>query len=148
MKIAIGSDHAGVKLKEQVKSAFNNAEFIDVGTYTEESTDYPDHIAEVARKVQQGGADAGIAICGTGIGASIVANKFRGIRAALATSEFMAEMAKRHNNANVLVLGARNTDADLSMRIIRKWMESPFEGGRHQKRLDKISLLEKGECVK
>jgi len=148
MKIAIGSDHAGVKLKDYIKSAIKDAEFVDVGTFTEESTDYPDHIAGVARMVQQGGADAGIGICGTGIGASIVANKFRGIRAALCTSETMAEMAKRHNNANVLILGARHTDYALSMKIIRKWLESPFEGGRHQNRLDKISLLETGECAK
>jgi ribose 5-phosphate isomerase B len=148
MKIAIGSDHAGVKLKEFIKSALKGAELIDMGTHSEESTDYPDHIAAVARMVQRGEADAGIGICGTGIGASIVANKFRGIRAALCTSESMAEMAKRHNNANVLILGARHTGEELSIRIIRSWMENPFEGGRHQRRLDKITGLEADQCAK
>jgi ribose 5-phosphate isomerase B len=144
MKIAIGSDHAGIKLKDKIKKSVADIEFIDVGAFSEESTDYPDHIAKVALAVQSGSADLGIGICGTGIGASIVANKFNGIRAALCTNEFMAEMSRRHNNSNILILGARITDETLSVAIVKKWLETPFEGGRHQRRLDKISSIEDG----
>lgn len=142
MKIVIGSDHAGLQLKKEIIGNIKNAEFIDVGTDTEESCDYPDYISKVAETVQQGNADAGIAICGTGIGASLVANKFKSIRAALCCNEFMAEMSKRHNNANVLALGARVIGVDLALRIVERWLETPFEGGRHQRRLDKLSSLE------
>lgn len=144
MKIAIGSDHAGIRLKERIKESVADIEFCDVGVFSEESTDYPDHIAKVAQAVQNGSADLGIGICGTGIGASIVANKFKGIRAALCTNEFMAEMSKLHNNANILILGARVTDETLSIAIVKKWLDTPFEGGRHQRRLDKISRIENG----
>ncbi len=143
MKLVIGSDHAGVRLKNLLKGAIQNAEFIDVGTYNEESCDYPDYISLVAKAVMSGEADAGIALCGTGIGASITANKFDGIRAALCTNCFMAEMSKRHNNANVLVLGARVVGDDLAVRIVQSWLDAPYEGGRHQRRLDKISAIEK-----
>ncbi len=145
MKIAIGSDHAGVSLKEKIKRSLGDVEFIDVGTHNEESVDYPDYIARVARAVQRGEAECGIGICGTGIGASIVANKFEGIRAALCTNEFMADMSRRHNNANVLILAARVLGEDLALRIVKTWRESSFEGGRHQRRIDKISDIER-EC--
>ncbi len=143
MKIAIGSDHAGVKLKEIIKQKFTDINFTDVGTYTEESCDYPDYIGSVAREVTSGSAEMGIAICGTGIGASITANKFPGIRAALCTNCLMAEMSRRHNNANVLVLGARILGEDLALKIIQTWLSSQFEGGRHQRRLEKIAAIEK-----
>lgn len=143
MKIVIGSDHAGLQLKKEIISSIKNIEFIDVGTDSEESCDYPDYIAKVAETVQQGKADGGIAICGTGIGASLVANKFTSIRAALCFNEFMAEMSKRHNNANVLALGARVIGVDLALRIVERWLETPFDGGRHQRRLDKLASYER-----
>ena len=142
MKIVIGSDHAGVNLKKIIKDDIKNINFVDVGTDSEESCDYPDYISKVAVMVKRGDVDFGIAICGTGIGASLVSNKVKGIRAALCFNEFMAEMSKRHNNANVLVLGARVIGTDLALRIVEKWLETDFEGGRHQRRLDKISQLE------
>ncbi len=141
-KIAIGSDHAGFALKSLVISAIKNVEFIDAGTNSEESCDYPDYISRVAEMVQKHEADAGIAICGTGIGASITANKYASVRAALCVNEFMAEMSRRHNDANVLVLGARVIGNDLALRIIERWLETPFDGGRHQRRLDKIAAIE------
>ncbi|HON78316.1 MAG TPA: ribose 5-phosphate isomerase B [Spirochaetota bacterium] len=143
MKIVIGSDHAGLQLKKEIISSIKNIEFIDVGTDSEESCDYPDYIAKVAEAVQQGKADGGIAICGTGIGASLVANKFTSVRAALCFNEFMAEMSKRHNNANVLALGARVIGVDLALRIVERWLETPFDGGRHQRRLDKLASYER-----
>jgi ribose 5-phosphate isomerase B len=142
MKIVIGSDHAGFRLKEKIQKSIEGVEFTDVGVNSEDSCDYPDYISKVARMVMDGGAEFGIAICGTGIGASITANKHRGIRAALCQNEFMAEMSRRHNNANVLVLGARVTGEDLALSIARKFLASSFEGGRHQKRLDKITAIE------
>lgn len=146
MKVAIGCDHAGFELKEKIKSGMSGLTFIDVGAHSPESVDYPDYISEVARAVRDGRADTGIGICGTGIGASIVANKFKGIRAALCTSEFMAEMARLHNDANVLVLGARVVDDELALRIVKKWMSTSFEGGRHGRRVEKISLIEQKEA--
>ena len=148
MKIAIGSDHAGYSLKEAIKRAHPEIEFIDGGAFSEESVDYPDHIGRTATAVKNAEVDLGIGICGTGIGASIVANKFGGIRAALCTNEFMAEMSRRHNNANMLILGARVVDESLSLRIVATWLETPYEGGRHQRRLDKIALLEKENGVR
>ncbi|MBP7585334.1 MAG: ribose 5-phosphate isomerase B [Spirochaetes bacterium] len=143
MKIAIGSDHAGLRLRKILVRAIQGVEFIDVGTDSEESCDYPDYISQVALHVKSGKAEAGIALCGTGIGASIVANKFDGIRAALCTNCFMAEMAKRHNNANVLVIGARVVGDDLAVRIVESWLGAEYEGGRHQRRLDKIAAIER-----
>jgi len=115
-----------------------------VGAFSEERTDYPDHIGALSRLVKRGEADRGIGICGTGIGASITANKFDGIRAALCTSVFMAEMSRRHNDANVLILGARVTEESEAVAITRTWIDTPFEGGRHQRRLDKIAAIECG----
>jgi len=143
MKIAIGSDHAGVKLKKAIIDSFKNIRFEDLGAHTDESVDYPDFISTVGFRVRDGDADLGIVICGTGIGASIVANKIKGIRAALCANEFSAEMSRRHNDANVLALGARVTGDELALAIVRKWIETPFEGGRHQRRIDKIHALER-----
>ena len=142
MKIGIASDHGGLKLKEAIKRHFSAIEFDDVGTHTEESCDYPDFVVKLCRKIQGGELTSGIAICGTGIGAAITANKMNGIRAALCCNEFMAEMAKRHNNANVLALGGRVLGEELAFRIVDRWINSSFEGGRHQKRIDKIHELE------
>lgn len=148
MKIVIGADHAGLGLKEKIMEAVKGVDFADVGTYSEESCDYPDYITKVALAIRKKEADMGVALCGTGIGASITANKFRGVRAALCTSEFMAEMSRRHNNANILVLGARVTDEELAVKIVKKWLVTPFEGGRHQRRLDKITRIEEEENEK
>lgn len=143
MKIGIASDHGGLKLKEAIKKHFSALEFDDAGTFTEDSCDYPDYVAALCRNIQSGKVEYGIVICGTGIGASITANKMKGIRAALCCNEFMAEMSKRHNNANVLALGARVIGDELAFRIVDRWLNSSFDGGRHQKRLDKIDELEK-----
>lgn len=143
MKIAIGGDHAAVNLKEFIKNHFQaEIDFIDVGTNSHDSCDYPDYVVQVAKLVKDGKVEAGIALCGTGIGASIVANKVKGIRAALCFNEFMAEMSRRHNNANVLVLGSRVIGKDLAIAIVSRFLEAPFDGGRHQRRIDKITAIE------
>jgi len=143
MNIVIACDHAGVALKKLIIEHFSEISFDDVGTDSEESCDYPDYISKAGMKIFNKEAESGIVICGTGLGASIVANKFPGIRAALCTNEFMAEMSRRHNNSNVLALGSRVIGSDLALAIVRTWLDTPFEGGRHQRRLDKISALEK-----
>ena len=142
MKIGIGNDHAGVDLKHHIIKTISEHVFINVGTDTYESCDYPDYIKLVAEMVQRGEVDCGIAICGTGIGASITANKHKGVRAALCTNEFMASMARKHNDANVLVLGARVVGIDLAISIINAFLHATFEGGRHKQRLDKIKQIE------
>jgi ribose 5-phosphate isomerase B len=142
MKIAIGSDHAGFRMKNIIISHFTDHEFIDVGTCSEESVDYPDFAVLAGEKVVSGEAEAGIVICGTGIGISIAANKIKGIRAALCLNEFMAEMSRRHNNANVLALGARVIGDDLAVSITNVWLKTPFENGRHEKRVLKIGKIE------
>ena len=146
MKIAIGSDHAGVHLKKLIIEKFKDIDFDDVGTHSEDSCDYPDYAAKACYKVRDGLADAGIVICGSGVGISIAANKVKGIRAALCFNSYMAEMSKRHNNANVLALGARVIGQDVALDIVEKWIKAPFEGGRHQNRIDKITGIENKEC--
>ncbi len=142
MKIAIASDHAGFRLKNILIKHFTQHEFIDVGAHSEDSCDYPDYAVLAAEKVVSGEADAGIVLCGTGIGISVSANKVRGIRAALCCNEFMAEMSRRHNDANVLALGARVIGDDLAIRITETWLNSSFEGGRHDRRVQKIGKIE------
>lgn len=142
MKIAIASDHAGYRLKEIIKKHFGEHEFKDTGTYTEDSCDYPDYAELAGRLVSSGEVEAGIVICGTGIGISIAANKVRGVRAALCFNEFMAEMSRRHNNANVLALGARVIGEDLAIRITETWLKTGFDGGRHERRVEKITKIE------
>jgi ribose 5-phosphate isomerase B len=142
MKISIASDHAGFRLKKILKEHFSEHEFIDVGTNSEASCDYPDYAILACGKIISGEADLGIVICGTGIGMSIAANKVKGIRAALCFNEFMADMSKRHNNANVLALGAKVIDDDLAIRITDTWLKSEFEEGRHEKRIQKIVKIE------
>ncbi|MCW7475345.1 ribose 5-phosphate isomerase B [Leptospira levettii] len=138
-KIGIASDHGGFALKEFLRKSLEESyEMVDYGTKSEESVDYPTIIGDACRKVLSGEVPRLIALCGTGIGASIAANRFKSIRAALCHDEFTAEMSKRHNNANVLVLGGRVLGTDLALRIVKKWIETDFEGGRHQKRLGLI----------
>lgn len=143
--IAVGSDHGGFELKEAVKALLveRGIPVHDVGTDNGDSVDYPDFGEKVARKVSTGEAEKGVLVCGTGIGMSIVANKFPGVRAALAADPYMAKMAKQHNNANILVLGGRVIDRDEAREMVAAWLDSAFEGGRHQGRLDKIAALEK-----
>jgi len=142
--IAVGSDHGGLELKDAIKSALvaRGLDVDDYGTGNGDSVDYPDFAEKVAAAVSRGDIELGILVCGTGIGMSIVANKFPGVRAALATDEFMAQMAKEHNNANILVLGGRVLAEDLAIKMVNLWLDSTYEAGRHQRRLDKISRLE------
>lgn len=144
--IAIGSDHAGFKLKEKIKEYLekNNIEYKDFGTYTEESMDYPDVAIELAKSVATKEYEKGIIICGTGIGVSISANKVKGIRCALCHNEFTAQMAKKHNNANIIAFGARVIDEDTAIKIVDVWLNETFEE-RHQRRLDKITKYENNE---
>jgi len=143
--IAVGSDHGGFGLKTAVKELLieRGITVEDLGTDNGNSVDYPDFGEKVAREVSAGKFEKGILICGTGIGMSIVANKFPGVRAALVTDPFMARMAKEHNNANILVLGERVLAASEAREIVATWLDATFEGGRHQGRLDKIASLEK-----
>jgi ribose 5-phosphate isomerase B len=144
MKIAIGSDHAGFELKEHIKGILPPREYevTDVGTHSPDSVDYPDLGFEVARRVAAGEADRGILICGTGIGMSIAANKVRGIRAALVHDLYTAAQSRRHNDANVLVLAGRVTGKGLAEEIVKTWLSTEFEGGRHLGRLRKIETFE------
>lgn len=142
--IVIGSDHGGVTLKEAIKGYLvqRGLAVDDLGTSDQTSVDYPDFGERVSRQVSSGSAELGILVCGTGIGMSIVANKFPGVRAALINDEFTARMAKEHNNANILVLGGRVVDVPEALRMIGLWLDSTFEAGRHQLRLDKIAQIE------
>ena len=154
MKIAIASDHGGYELKEYLKEylTFEKAvcsegychpiELIDLGTYSEESVDYPEYGEKCALMVAKGEVDRGIVVCGTGIGISIAANKVNGIRCALCTDEHMAEMTRKHNDSNMLALGGRTTSKEMATKIIKAWIATEFEGGRHQKRIDLISKIE------
>ena len=148
--LAIGSDHAGRALKDFLRNNLKAHLVEDVGTKGAESVDYPDFAAKVCALVLSGKAERGILICGTGIGMSLAANKFPGIRAAHVESIFTAEMASAHNNANILCLGERVSGAAHALAMVEKWLSTPFGGGddesvrvRHQRRIDKISALEK-----
>ena len=145
MKIAIGNDHAAFEMKAEIVEVLkeHSIEVIDMGTNGPESVDYPDFGSRVCNAIISGEADRGILICGTGIGMSIVANKFKGIRAALCGDCFSARMSREHNDANVLVMGARVIGASVADEITRVWLKTEFEGGRHIIRLDKIRGLEK-----
>ncbi len=140
MKIALGSDHAGFTLKEFIKGRLAGEGYAvtDVGTHSEASVDYPDYALPVAKLVAGGEADRGILVCGTGVGMNIAANRVRGVRAALVTDVYVAEQSRRHLDANVLVLGGRVTGQGLAEAIVKVWLETPFEGGRHKGRIDKI----------
>lgn len=144
MKIALGSDHGGYKLKNEIISFLkdNGYEIKDFGTYSTESCDYPEYAQKVAEAVAAKEFDFGILVCGTGIGISISANKVPGIRAALCSDTFSAHATREHNDANILALGERVVGPGLAIDIVKTFLTSEFEGERHQKRLDKISLIE------
>jgi len=144
MQIAIGSDHAGLELKNEVIAILKELghEHIDFGTDSPASVDYPDFGEKVSSAVSSGRAEKGVLICGTGIGMSMVANKFRGVRASLCNELFSARMSRLHNDANVLVMGGRLIGKDLAKEIVKTWFSTPFEGGRHCNRLDKINAIE------
>lgn len=140
MKIAVASDHGGFKLKEQIKEylKLRDIEVIDLGTDSEESVDYPLFGKACAEAVARGDADRGIVCCGTGIGISIAANKVKGIRCALCTDVHMAEMTRKHNDANILAMGGRTTSPEDALKITGVWLDTEFEGGRHQRRVDML----------
>jgi ribose 5-phosphate isomerase B len=143
-KIAIGSDHAGFGLKEEVLGLLKgrNIDIVDCGTNSVESVDYPDFGSRVSELVSSGEVDRGILVCGTGLGMSMVANKYPKVRAALCNDLFSAKMSRLHNDANVLVLGGRVIGKDLAAEIVKVWLTTPFEGDRHLKRLQKIKNIE------
>lgn len=140
LKIAIGADHGGFKLKEKIVQYLKekNIEFEDFGTFSEDSCDYPDYGKKVAKEVSEGKFNRGILVCGSGIGMSIVANKFKGVIAALCWNKATATSARTHNNSNVLCLGERQLDDKLALEIVYIWLNKEFEGGRHKVRVDKI----------
>lgn len=144
MRIALGADHAGVALKDQVKQRLDELGigYTDFGTTSTDSVDYPDFAVRVAHEVASGAYDRGILVCGTGIGMAIAANKVAGIRAAPVVDESSARLSRAHNDVNVLALGARVTSPEVADRIITLFLETPFDGGRHQRRLDKIAALD------
>lgn len=143
--LALGCDHGGYQLKEFLKKHLEKKgiEVKDFGTYSEDSVDYPVYAEKVAKAVQSGEAEGGILCCGTGIGISIAANKFDGIRCALVRDSFSARLTKEHNNANIIALGGRVTGTELAADIVDSWMNAEFQGGRHQGRIDIISSFEK-----
>ena len=144
MTIAIGCDHAGVELKKELLALLNTLQiqYVDYGTDSPESVDYPDFGEKVSEAVSSGKIANGILICGTGIGMSIVANKFSGVRASLCNDLFTARMSRLHNDANILVIGGRIVGKDLAQEIVKTWVSTPFEGNRHCRRLDKITKIE------
>ena len=145
MRIVIGADHAGLALKNQIvdwlKSQGHQVE--DAGTHSTESCDYPDFAAAVARDVASGAAERGILVCSTGVGMSIAANKINGIRAALAMNADEVQLSRQHNNANVLTMGAKYTTAEQAEEFIKIFLETPSEAGRHERRVNKITNLER-----
>ncbi|MBQ9107316.1 MAG: ribose 5-phosphate isomerase B [Clostridia bacterium] len=145
MKIAIGCDHGGIVLKDAVTSTLEalGAEVVDLGTNSTDSVDYPTYGLKVAETVASGQCDAGVIMCGTGIGISISANKVPGIRCAVVTNTYMAQLTKNHNNANIISLGGRVITPDEAKDIVTAWYTAEYEGGRHQRRLDMITDIEK-----
>ncbi len=146
-RIAIGSDHAGFHLKEQLKACLADLGYItdDKGTYNTDSCDYPEFGAAVAHAVANGDAKAGVLVCSTGIGISISANKVDGIRAALVHHEFEAEMTRRHNDANIICFGANVIGLSIATECLKRFLATDFEGGRHERRVNKIAAVERGE---
>ena len=146
MKIAIGSDHAGYEDKEKIKRQLEEigVEYEDVGTTSTESTDYPIYAKAVAEKVAKGEVEHGILVCGTGNGMQIAANKVRGVRAALAWNEETARLAREHNDSNVLSIPARMISPEEVSKVVKSYLEAKFEGGRHARRVEKITELENG----
>ncbi len=148
MNIVIGSDHRGVEIKRRLIALLRSLghEVLDVGTEGAESVDYPDYAVEVARRVGKKEVDRGLLICGTGIGMSMAANKVRGVRAAACQDVLTSEMSRRHNDANVLCLSADLVGEDQMTQMIKIWLETPFEGGRHARRVEKIAKIEAEQC--
>jgi len=144
MKIALASDHAGFSEKENLKLVLSElgVQFTDLGPASEESVDYPDYAKKVADQVARGDVDQGLLVCGSGTGMAITANKVPGVRAAVGWSEDTARLAREHNDANVLAIGARTTPPAEIPKIVRAWFNASFEGGRHTKRVEKIKALE------
>ncbi len=144
MKIAVGADHAGFDLKELLRQRLEELghEVEDLGTHSTESTDYPEYAAQVARRVAAGQAERGLLVCGSGVGMEISANKIDGVRAANIHDVEEARLARQHNDANVLALGSRRLAADEAMEIVEAFLTTPFEGGRHSRRVAKIHALE------
>lgn len=144
MRIALGADHAGVELKGRIRRLLDrrNLAFEDIGPETDASVDYPDYALGVARRVASGACRRGILVCGSGVGMAIAANKVRGIRAAAVTTAPAARLARRHNDVNVLALGARSLSVDDALAIVDAFLATPFDGGRHQRRVDKIAAAE------
>ncbi len=149
MRIAVGADHAAVEAKFEIAEYLKalGHEVLDQGTNSPESTDYPDYAALVSKLVQNGGVARGILICGTGIGMSIAANRFRNVRAALCYTEELAKLSRLHNDANILCLGARTQSVDSMKSIISIWLTTEWEGDRHAKRISKIELNSRGQDV-
>lgn len=144
-RIAIASDHAGREIKDEIKDFLQGVgvDVVDLGVNSDDSVDYPDYGMPVAEKVSTGEIPSGILVCGTGIGMSILANKYKGVRAALVSDIYTARMAREHNDANILVIGGRMVGRGLARELVKTWLETRFEGGRHQRRLDKIAEIEK-----
>jgi ribose 5-phosphate isomerase B len=144
MKVAIAADHGGFKLKEEIKAllASMNIQFEDFGCECEQSVDYPDYALPVAEKVAAGEFDRGILVCGTGIGMSIAANKIPGVRCALVHDTFSARATREHNDSNVLAMGERVIGPGLALDIVKIWLETEFQGGRHERRVEKIKEIE------
>ena len=145
MKLAIASDHGGYQLKEAVTRFLREKkiDLIDLGVGNEDSVDYPDFASEVAARVSSGAVDAGILVCGTGIGMAITANKFKGVRAAVVTDPYTAKMSKEHNDANIIAFGGRVLQEPAALEIVQAWLDAKFQGGRHEARLKKIEAIEK-----
>ncbi len=148
MKVAVASDHRGVRVKSQILSQLAELghEAIDCGPSETGSVDYPDYAAKVSKMVGSGEIDRGILICGTGMGMCITANKFRGVRAIICHDDVAAEICRRHNDANVMCLSADLMGDRILGRVVETWLKTEFEGGRHQRRVDKIAEIEKGMC--
>jgi ribose 5-phosphate isomerase B len=144
IRIALGADHGGLALKEKTRQflAGRGYDVEDLGTHSADSVDYPDYARKVAERVAAGHADFGVMICGTGLGTAMTANKVRGVRAAPCSDTLSARFARSHNNANVLTLGGRIIDAAMAEKILDIWLSTPFEGGRHQHRVEKIHAAE------
>lgn len=145
--IAIGCDHGGLDIKNAIIKSFDVAgvEYKDFGTYTPDSVDYPEYAYKVAMAVSTGECEKGIICCGTGIGVAMVANKVKGVRAATVTNEFCAEMTRRHNDANVVTMGGRVIDEATAVRLAEIFINTPFDGDRHTRRVEMISKIENGE---
>jgi len=147
-RIALGADHAGFEEKEKIKATLDElgVEYVDMGTDSADSVDYPDYAKKVAEAVSKGEFEQGLLVCGSGTGMAIAANKVKGVRAAVAWSPDIARLARQHNNANILSLPARFMSENDAAGVVKAWFDADFEGGRHEKRVEKITEIEKMEC--